>query len=82
MGRAVRNTGFAVRLWELQSNAFQDVCRDPVLRFVKQCISQGNLWAAFLRPPMWHLVQSYEHNALNVKRSLEDWFPLVRCSPR
>ena len=40
MGRAVRNAGIAVRLWEPHASASEDVCREPVLRLVKQCISQ------------------------------------------
>ena len=47
LGRAARDAGFAVRLWEPQANASEDFCHEPVLRLVKQCISQGKVWAAF-----------------------------------
>ena len=34
MGRAARNVGFAARLLDPRANAIEDVCREPVLRFV------------------------------------------------
>ena len=54
MERAARNAGFAVRLREPQTNACEGACREPVLRFLKQRISQGKVSVAFLGPP-WAL---------------------------
>ena len=45
--RADRNEGFAVRLWEPQASAREDVRRAPVRRLVKQKISQGKVWGIF-----------------------------------
>ena len=76
MGRAAPNAGCAMRLWEPQANAREEVCREPVLRFVKHGVG------SFFTTSLWHLVRSFEHNASNVNRPLEDWFPFVSRSPR